>query len=278
MFVVKDLQDPRLAPYKNLRDKNIIRDHEVFIAEGFEVVDRLINSPWRVQSVLVADTRLERLKPSLKKLEASTPIFVSSIDLMSTLVGFPIHRGVLAAGQRKQPFVPPIPDEGPASILALAGVTNHDNVGAAFRNARALGATAIFIDEKTADPLYRKALRVSMGHVLGIPFQRFPAVHKMVGWLRQKGFYIYGTSPSPPGRSLDEVLAGKPVPQRIALMLGPEGPGLAPDLLVQLDETLKIPMAPDVDSLNAATAGAIALHTLRFRSPQSFISPQKDLT
>jgi tRNA G18 (ribose-2'-O)-methylase SpoU len=179
---------------------------------------------------------------------------------MDVIVGFPIHRGILAVGRR--PALPPVADflaclPSRALVLGLVGLANHDNVGGIFRNAAAFGASAVLLDATCCDPLYRKAIRVSVGGVLLVPFTRSPTVGTMVDELQAAGFDVLALSPS--GReTLDSVT---PLP-RTALLLGAEGSGL-PENVLSRTRTISIPMNSGFDSLNVATTSGIALHHLR---------------
>lgn len=266
--VLEDLKDARLRPYRDLKDRDLARDEGAFVAEGFEVVGHLVQSEWPVRSVLIAASRRPRVEKYLALLPAEVPVFVAEMDLMSKLVGFPIHRGVLACGARRPPpFTLP---EGPVSVLGLAGLANHDNVGAAFRNAAAMGATAVALGG-SADPLYRKALRVSMGHTLRVPQFHHSTPGGMVDALRAAGLHIFGATPRADATEVTSLL-GRAVPERFALLIGEEGAGLSDELLERCDGLLRIQMASGTDSLNAATSAAVLLNTLRYVSPSSFAS------
>lgn len=264
------LDDPRLHAYRELRDKDLAREEGSFVAEGFEVVGHLARSEWRMESVLVAEPRWPRLAGILERAaievskipgrpapEAFTgPVFVAPPAAMSKLVGFPIHRGVLALGKRESGPRPQFERPGTSLVLALMGLSNHDNVGGAFRNAAAFGAEAVLLDGATADPLYRKALRVSMGHALRVPWVRLGSERELLDCLEGYGYRTVGLSPGAE-RELDAVLSEAGT--RVALIVGAEGPGLSEAVLGRIDSA-SIPMAPGVDSLNAATAAAVALY------------------
>lgn len=273
---LSDDSDPQLTPYRNLRDRDLSANYGVFVAEGWEVVSRLLKSSWSVRSLLVVATKEHRLSAMADDLPDTVPVFVVSSTLMTEVVGFEVHRGILALGERRY-SEPVLPVSGPSSVLALSGVNNHENVGMAFRNAAALGVSMVALDAQTADPLYRKALRVSMGHVLSVPFRVFPSSEYMVNALREHNFHIYGSSPGR-GLSIDQLLKNlgqtayvNPLNSRITVLIGPEGPGLSETLLNAVDDILTVPMARGTDSLNAATSAAIILHGLRILSPSSFV-------
>ena len=256
---IEDPADPRLAPYAAMRERDLVGRHRRFVVEG-EVTLRLLasaRSRFRAESVLLAPERWPGLAAALDGLDA--PVYLAGKAVMSAVAGFPIHRGVLAVGLRGaepeiRALVPPAP--APALVLGLAGLTNHDNVGGAFRNAAAFGADAVLLDAGTCDPLYRKAIRVSAGAALIAPFARLAPRTDWAALAASLDLDLLALSPS--GR---ESLAGFESPRRALLLLGTEGPGL-PDSLMRRVRTLRIPMAPGFDSLNVATAGAIALHRL----------------
>ena len=232
-----------------------------FIAEG-EVVLRVLLGPAsraRPASVLIAERRVSRLGPLLDQVPPEVPVYAASQAVMDAIVGFPIHRGILAHGR-----VPPDPGARPllaalgprAVVLGLFGISNHDNMGGLFRNAAAFGADAILIDSDCCDPLYRKSIRVSVGAALTVPFARLAVGADPLQALENAGFTILATSP---GGS--EPLTGLERPDRVALLLGTEGAGLPPALLAR-QRTVGIRMAHGWDSLNVVTAGAIILHGL----------------
>jgi len=241
-----DGDDPRLAPYAAVRERDLVRGAH-FIAEGEVVVRVLVEkSPYRVISLLVEERRVRAIEDVIAKLAA--PVLVVSQAIMDRVVGFAIHRGILALGERA-----PVPFDAAAASCAvgLVGLTNHDNVGGIFRNAAAFGAH-VYLDRATCDPLYRKAIRVSAGAALHVPFVRGDDVLAM---LSADGFEPIALSPRG-DESIDALGPG-----RFGLVLGTEGPGL-PEHLLQRARRVRIPMRPGFDSLNVAVAAGIALHRL----------------
>ncbi|PZQ19113.1 MAG: RNA methyltransferase [Ancylobacter novellus] len=261
---VTDPDDPRIAAYRAVRERDVVGRGERFVAEG-EVVLRLLLGPrcrHEVESVLVLDRRLPALVELLAPLADDVPLYAASQEVMDAVVGFHIHRGVLAIGRRA-----PAPDAAAllaslperALVLALVGIANHDNVGALFRNAAAFGAHAVLLDGSSCDPLYRKAIRVSVGASLITPFARGGSGEAMLDALDGAGFETLALSPSGAAELGHMVRA-----PRTSLMLGAEGPGLPADLMARA-KTVRIDMAAGFDSLNVATTGAVALYALTSR-------------
>jgi tRNA G18 (ribose-2'-O)-methylase SpoU len=259
-IAITDPDDPRIEPYRAVRERDLLGREHRFIVEG-EVVLRVLARQQRfpVESVLLSENRTEALRPVTATLPADVPIYSATRAVMDAIVGFPIHRGILAVARRPPP--PSIAEclaslPAHALVLGLVGLANHDNVGGVFRNAAAFGANAVLLDATSCDPLYRKAIRVSVGGVLVVPFARCLSAGDMMADLENGGFDVLALSPS--GReTLDSV---KPAP-RTALLLGAEGPGLPENLLARAC-TISIPMRGGFDSLNVATTSGIALHHL----------------
>jgi tRNA G18 (ribose-2'-O)-methylase SpoU len=250
-----------LAPYTAMRERDLIGREGLFIAEG-EVVVRVLleRSKLQVRSLLLESRRVEALKDLLDTLPNETPIYVVPQAVMDTVVGFSIHRGVLALGDRG-PVVDPrtlLSKEG-SLYVALAGLTNHDNVGGIFRNAAAFGVSGVLLDDETCDPLYRKAIRVSAGAALVVPFARCGSTNTMLDLLSEMNIEAIALTPRGE-ETIDMLPRGKEA--RRALLLGTEGPGL-PDAIIQRARAVRIDMAPGLDSLNVAVASGIALHEAR---------------
>lgn len=258
VIFVSEAADPRLEPYRGIRERDLSGRHRGFIAEG-EVVLRVLLAASRfpVESILVSEKRLPAVADLLSTAPPPVPVYVAAQGVMNGIVGFPIHRGVLAIGRREEPRRP---DElvGSATdraiVLGLIGIVNHDNMGGIFRNAAAFGADAVLLDGTCCDPLYRKAIRVSVGASLIVPFVRAGTPEALVSCLSDAGFHIVALSPSGSLALQDLKPSGK-----IALLLGAEGAGLPREILDTVS-TARIPMASGFDSLNVATASGIALH------------------
>lgn len=212
-------------------------------------------------SLLLAEKRLAKLEPLIAGLAPDVPVYLAPQAVMDAVVGFPIHRGVLALARRAEPLKPAAllaAQPTAALVLALVGISNHDNMGGLFRNAAAFGAGAVLLDGESCDPLYRKAIRVSVGSAVTTPFARLGPGEDLVGLLASHGFEPLALSPR-----AQTALADLPRLARAAVIVGPEGPGLPDDLLARC-RGVAIPMASGVDSLNVGVAAALALHHLRF--------------
>lgn len=259
---VADPADERLSDYVGLSDPDLRRLRErsggaqggFFIAEGAAVIRRLLGSAYTVRSLLLTPRRLDALRPALHGLRA--PVYVAAQAVVDAVSGFPLHRGALGSADRRPH--PALAEVAAArDLLVLAeGVNDHENLGALFRNAAAFGA-AVVLDPTSADPLYRRSIRVSMGHVLGVPFTRVARWPEAVGEVRALGFRVLALTPA------GEVDLRAVAPSgRVAVAVGAEGPGLSATALAGADARVRVAMAAGVDSLNVATAAAVALHHL----------------
>ena len=250
---VEDPADPRLDDFRNMTDADVRPDRRgIVIAEGVNVVERMARSPYRVRAVVGVAARIEALQPLLETLDA--PAYVVDKWVLSDAVGFRVTRGVLASATRPEP-----PDlahllASSSRIAVLEALNDFENLGALFRNAAAFGVDAVLLDPSCADPLYRRSVRVSMGHVLSVPFAELPAPWpESLLAVRAAGFAILALTPGG-----DTVLRDVEPPPKWAVLLGAEGPGLSEDTLRVADRHVRIPMASGVDSLNVATAAAVA--------------------
>ena len=256
--------DRLLADYRALSDperrRAVERRGDFFVVEGELALEALLDSPYRIRSVLAVACRAERVRALVGD---RAPVLVRSDDEVEAIAGFPFHRGVLASAYRRAlPAVAHV--LAGAELVAVAeGLTDHENVGALFRNAAALGVDAVLLDPTTADPLYRRSVRVSLGHVLRVPWTRVPNWPSGLAELRHEGFELLGLTPAPGAEPIHavalDVADRRP---RIAVLLGAEGPGLSDAALATCDRRVRIPIAPGVDSLNVATAAAVAFHRL----------------
>lgn len=257
---IDDPDDPRIAAYRHIREADLVGRRGQFIAEG-EVVLRLLLSQSRHApiSALIAEKRIERLGPVLSAAPPEVPIYAAGQAVMDAIVGFPIHRGILALARRA---LEPEPEALLASLapgalaLALFGIANHDNMGGLFRNAAAFGVDAVLLDAESCDPLYRKAIRVSVGGALVTPFARMNAQTDPIALFKRLGFEALALTPR--GTTPLSALRRQ---GRTVLMLGAEGPGL-PDDLIDRARGVSIPIRAGFDSLNVATTSGIALFHL----------------
>ncbi len=256
---ISDPADRRLDDFRDLSRADRRPDRPggrgLVIAEGVIVVRRLIDSAYPVRALLGVRRRYDELAEDLAA--GAAPFFVASPEVMAEVVGFHLNRGVLATADRVD--FPPAADllRRARSVAVLEGVGDHENLGAVFRNAAALGVDAVLLAPGCADPLYRRSVRVSMGTVLQVPFASIPWLDEGISLLRDNGFRTIALTPA--GElPLREAAPGG----RIAVLVGSEGPGLTPGALRAADLRVRIPMTGGVDSLNVATAAAIAFAAL----------------
>jgi tRNA G18 (ribose-2'-O)-methylase SpoU len=255
---IVDPQDPRVAAYLDIRERDLAGRQGRFVAEGKVVLDLLFSSGrFGAESVLVLENRLAGLEGILSKAPADLPVYVATGAVMDAIAGFHMHRGILAIGRKGAPqSAEALLDALPARalVVVLVGIANHDNMGSILRNAAAFGADAVLMDATCCDPLYRKAIRVSVGAALKIPFASFTDAAGFTATLDRRGYGQFALSP---GGQTD--IRDAPRRERLALYLGTEGEGLPASLLARL-QTVRITMSEGFDSLNVAAASAIALH------------------
>jgi tRNA G18 (ribose-2'-O)-methylase SpoU len=262
--VVTDPSDPLLDGFRDLRDPELRRSRErrdgVFVAEGVTVVGRLARSPYRTVVVAVVPEQEGALVAELDGVDGldDVDLVVVARPVLDVVAGFPVHRGVLALGERIV-----APDVGPSledlrTVVVLEDCNDHENMGAIARSARALGADAMVLSPRCADPLYRRSVRVSMGEILRLPLVRARRWPEALDELRDLGFTVLALTPAPDAVTLDEVVLGPH--ERVAVLLGAEGPGLTAEAQAASDRRVRIPIAPGVDSLNVGHAAAVALH------------------
>ena len=260
VLAVTDAADPRIADYANVPDGVLLGERGLFVAEGRLVVRRLLAAArFATRSVMVTPAALEPVTGDAA-LPPDLPVYVVPPLVMNAITGFNLHRGALALGVRGDAVPLASVADGGRVLIALERVANADNVGGIFRNASAFGAAGIVIDAATTDPLYRKAIRTSVGTVLQVPFTRqrdFPAALR---FLRASGFTTVALTPSADAITLHDC-APSLRRSRIVLVAGHEGEGLLPETLKMCDVRTRIPTRPGVDSLNVATAVAIALYS-----------------
>jgi tRNA G18 (ribose-2'-O)-methylase SpoU len=257
--------DPRVAAYRGVRDGELVRSRGLFVAEGRLIVRRVIDAGrHQMQSVLVSDAALRNLEPNLLRLASDVPIFVGCATQLAEIAGYEVHRGCLALVHRPADLPVAHLLASAPSLVVLDGVTNADNVGGVFRNAAAFGAGGVLLSPTCCDPLYRKAIRTSMGATLQMPFARVTADGwlEVIARLRAAGFSTIALTPRDPSETLAD-FAARPRIARTALIVGTEGGGLSPAIEVAADVRVRIPMAVGVDSLNLAVATGIAMYELR---------------
>lgn len=260
---VDRVDDPRLAEYRSVSDAELLRRRNRFVAEGRLVVERLVASGHHVHSFLLNNASFRALEALIARLAADVPVYVCETDEFAALTGFNLHRGCLALAERPRPLTVSDVVRGADLLLVLEGVTDADNVGSAFRNAAAFGASVI-LSEACCDPLYRKAIRTSMGAALRIPYARMNEWPTELDALKTAGFTIVALTPRDDAVDL-AVCARRQPGQKLALLVGSEGPGLTSDAAAIADVRVRIAINADVDSLNLATATGIALY--HFTSP-----------
>ncbi len=246
---IDDPLDPRLADYRGLRERRNESD-EYFIVEGLTAIERLLTSPYPVRSVLLTPATLARLTDRVD----GVTIFVISVEAMSSVAGVNLHRGAVASAARLPS--PSLAAVLPAArrVVMLEGINDHENLGAIARTARGLGADALLLDPTCADPYYRRSVRVSMGELLHLPIVRCQDWPGAFDQVAAAGFDIWALTPSPEANDIFTMTT----PQRWALVVGSEGPGLRAETLARCTN-VRIPMCNGVDSLNVGHAVAVAL-------------------
>ena len=264
LIAIEDPADPRIAEFSQIRERDLTGRGGRFIAEGTVVLRMLaaantIGRGIRAEKLLLLRNRVEGVADLLAAFPEDVPVYVAEAPVLDAIAGFHLHRGVLALGRRDgtaetAELIARLPED--ALVLVGCGISNHDNIGALFRNAAGFGADAVLLDETCCDPLYRKALRVSVGSVLTMPYARDGSSEALLGVLADAGFAIWALSPS------GEVEIGEIVPaRRMALVMGTEGEGL-PKVILERFHTARIAQMPGLDSLNVGTASGIALYSL----------------
>ncbi len=266
---VADPDDPRLADYRDLRDvslrKHLEAEHGLFIAEGEKVVRRAVEAGYPVRSFLMAPRWLDGLADVLATTDA--PCHVVSEALAEQVTGFHVHRGALASLARAAlPTVEQILNDALAAggrrrVVVLEALVDHGNVGSVFRNAAALGVQAVLVSPQCADPLYRRAIKTSMGNVFNVPWTRTPPLPATLSLLRARGFTTVALTLSEDSMPLGELSEAEH--PALALVFGTEGAGVDPRTAAEADLRVRIPMEPGVDSLNVAAATAITFYATR---------------
>ena len=262
---VTDPDDPRLDDFRDLnsvdRRPDLPTGRGLVIAEGVLVVQRMLASRFTPHAMLGTDRRLAELQDDLAGTGGGVraPYYRASADVMAQVVGFHLNRGVLAAARRvSEPTVAEVVD-GARTVAVLEGVNDHENLGSIFRNAAGLGVDAVVFGSGCADPLYRRAVRVSMGHALLVPYARSADWPADLVTLTERGFRLLAMTPHREARALPEAMSAVR-DERIAVLVGAEGPGLTAAAQRLSDMRVRIPMSRGTDSLNVATAAALAFY------------------
>jgi tRNA G18 (ribose-2'-O)-methylase SpoU len=254
--------DPRLRDYTDLTDVALRRVREpaegLFMAEGATVIRRALDAGYPMRSALASPRWADALDDVVGSLDV--PVYVADEALLEEVTGFHVHRGALASMGRKPERTVDDVLAGAERVLVIEDVVNHTNVGAIFRSAAGLGFDAVLLSPTCADPLYRRAVRVSMGAVLAVPYARFDAWPDGVSRLREDGFTVIALTPDADAMPLSDLSVAQR--SRCALVLGTEGDGLAVPTLAAADVRARIPMAAGVDSLNVAAAAAVACYAV----------------
>lgn len=258
---ITDPADPRVDDFRNLRVADRRPDRPggrgLVIAEGAPTVARMLGSRFTPHALLGVEGRLSGLAQSRPDVDGpAVPAYRVSSEVLAAIVGFPVSRGVLAVADRPAPLSPATVIGSAQTIVVLEGVTDHENIGSIFRNAAGLGVDGVLLGRGCADPLYRRAVRVSMGNLFRVPFAACEDWPGDLLRLRDKGFRVVALTPGPEALPLADAVAGP----RVAFLVGAEGPGLTDAAMAAADLRAVIPMSRDTDSLNVATAAAIACY------------------
>nr|WP_090342750.1 RNA methyltransferase [Mycolicibacterium malmesburyense]CRL73298.1 rRNA methylase [Mycolicibacterium malmesburyense] len=258
---VADPSDPRLDDFRDLnsvdRRPDLPTGKGLVIAEGVLVVQRMLASRFVPRAMMGTDRRLQELAADL--VDVSAPYYRVSADVMADVVGFHLNRGVLASASRPRELTVAEVLDGARTVAVLEGVNDHENLGSIFRNAAGLGVDAVVFGTGCADPLYRRAVRVSMGHALLVPYAWAPSWPADLELLRDNDFRLLAMTPAPAARTLADALSSV-ADDKVAILVGAEGPGLTERTMRAADLRVRIPMSRGTDSLNVATAAALAFY------------------
>ncbi|AJE66851.1 RNA methyltransferase [Corynebacterium glutamicum] len=264
--VISDPADPRLDDVRDLNHSDSRPDlpggKGLVVAEGPLVVGRLLESRYPVRAIVGFKNKLDSFLDSIDaSLVEGIPVYEVSRELLAEVAGFDMHRGLLATADRTEEASVAQVLENARTVVVLEGVGDHENIGSMFRNAAGMGVDSILFGNGCADPLYRRVVRVSMGHVLRLPFAHLEGTYttwqRSLEQLKEAGFHLVSLTPDPEAEHLEDALAGK---DKVALLVGAEGPGLTEHAMRATDVRARIPMAPGTDSLNLATSAAIAFY------------------
>lgn len=267
---ITDIAAPELQDFTGLTDVAMRRVREpaegLYLAESPKVIERALRVGHRPRAVLLAEVWLEQMEP-LFAAYPDVPVYVGDSEQLEQLTGFNMHRGALASMHRPAPLDPVELLRASRRVVVLEDLADHTNVGAVFRSAAALGVDAVLLSPGCADPLYRRAVRVSMGAVLQVPWARLPDWREAGPLFRDEGYELTAFALRDDAQDLAEFVTD--IPDRLALMFGTEGPGLSRRALASAARSVVIPMEHGVDSLNVATAAALALWAVRTGDAQA---------
>lgn len=262
---ITDPADPRIRDYLGLRDHQLRRQREspggdlagVFIAEGVPVVERALAAGYKLKSVLIDALRGEKIPD---KVPSDVPHFFAGAEVVHEVTGMHLHRGLISVFYRKELPWPEALLESARRVVVLENVTNPTNLGVIVRSAAALGMDALLLDPRSCDPLYRRALRVAMGEAFSLPHARTHYLPGGLDPLRRSGFRLAALTPGPDSIPINDYSVMPD--EKLAVVLGAEGPGLTPETLAAVDDRLSIPMSNGVDSLNVGSAAAVAFYAI----------------
>ena len=261
---LSDLAAPELRDYTQLTDVKLRRVREpaegLYLAESTKVIARALAAGHRPRSLLLLEDWLPQLEPLLADYP-EVPVYVGTSAQLEDLTGFHMHRGALASMHRPAERDPAELLRGATRVVVLEDIVDHTNVGAIFRSVAALGADAVLVTPRCADPLYRRSVRVSMGSVLQVPWARLPEWDEAKPVFESAGFTLAALALADDAVDLADFV--RAAPERVALLLGSEGDGLSRGAIAAADTVITVPMDHGIDSLNVATAAALALWGLR---------------
>ena len=271
---IENVQDPRIEMYRDIRERDLVGRKGLFVAEGKVVVEKLVDSGLHcLLSLLITHKRVDALQAILSRLPGDVPVYVATQAVFDEIAGFPMHRGILAIGRRIQaPSAAQLlaRSADKTIVLVLSGIANHDNMGGLFRNAAAFGVDAVLLGSDCCDPLYRKAIRVSVGATLLVPYAHLRRGEDAITLLEQHSIAPIALSPA--GACL---LSDWRPGARNAVLLGAEGPGLPADL-IQRAQSMRIAMSAGFDSLNVATTSGIVLHHIATSVREERVAAPRD--
>ena len=273
--------DTRLDQFRNVKGQNR-RNDGTFVAESELVLERLFASGITVRAILLTPARADRLASSLTEHcvdhdgVQTVDVFAADQPIIDLVVGYALHRGVISVAERPVARSAAGILETARTIVVLEEVMDPDNVGSVFRHCAGFGVDAIVLCGSTGDPLYRKTIRTSMGWTLQTPYAQVDRTDDLLRLLRAHGFVTLALTPSPSADTVSSVLNEYQPAAKMAFLLGAEGPGLKPETLEEADHRVRIPLAAGVDSLNVATATAIALYALIHAHPERLASGRAD--